>query len=405
MKTDYPFKALYKRFDIMKTLTILGSTGSIGTQALEVAAKHNIKIKALAAHSNAKLLAEQCIQFGAKYACIFCEEKVNALKEELSGTGIKVLSGMDGLNEIASLDGVDIMLNSVVGMVGLTPTLTAIEHGTDIALANKETLVAGGELVIKAAQKNNVRIFPVDSEHSAIFQCLQGNKRSQVRKIILTASGGPFYGKTKSDLGNVTASEALSHPNWSMGNKITIDSATLMNKGLEFIEAMWLFDLSPEQIEIVVHRESVVHSAVEYNDCSIIAQMGVPDMKIPIQYALLYPERMECPTKPLSLTDYGTLSFAKPDFDTFDCLTACIKAVTVGGTLPAAVNGANEEAVKSFLDGSISFLDIGRLVNKTLENTKRKEISCLDDVLNADREARKYVCEQINQMNKQKGDV
>lgn len=382
----------------MKTLTILGSTGSIGTQALEVAAKHNIRIKALAAHSNVKLLAEQSKQFNVEYACIFCEEKVNALENELKGTGIKILSGMDGLNEIASLDGVDIMLNSVVGMVGLTPTLTAIEHKTDIALANKETLVAGGELVIKAAQRNNVRIFPVDSEHSAIFQCLQGNKRSQVRKIILTASGGPFYGKSKADLKNVTAAQALSHPNWSMGAKITIDSATLMNKGLEFIEAMWLFGLSSEQIEIVVHRESVVHSAVEYNDCSIIAQMGVPDMKIPIQYALLYPDRVECPTKPLSLTDYGTLSFTKPDFDTFDCLTACIKAIKIGGTLPAAVNGANEEAVKCFLEGKISFLDIGMLVNKTLENIKKREINCLEDVLSADREARKYVCEQIDLM-------
>lgn len=382
----------------MKTLTILGSTGSIGTQALEVASKHNIRIKALAAHSNVKLLAEQSKQFNVEYACIFCEEKVNALENELKGTGIKILSGMDGLNEIASLDGVDIMLNSVVGMVGLTPTLTAIEHKTDIALANKETLVAGGELVIKAAQRNNVRIFPVDSEHSAIFQCLQGNKRSQVRKIILTASGGPFYGKSKADLKNVTAAQALSHPNWSMGAKITIDSATLMNKGLEFIEAMWLFGLSSEQIEIVVHRESVVHSAVEYNDCSIIAQMGVPDMKIPIQYALLYPDRVECPTKPLSLTDYGTLSFTKPDFDTFDCLTACIKAIKIGGTLPAAVNGANEEAVKCFLEGKISFLDIGMLVNKTLENIKKREINCLEDVISADREARKYVCEQIDLM-------
>ena len=276
------------------------------------------------------------------YACIYCKEKVSNLKNLLKNTKIQILEGMSGLKEIASLNDVDCMLNSVVGMVGLLPTLTAIEHGTDIALANKETLVAGGELVIKAARKNNVNIYPVDSEHSAIFQCLQGNKKSQVNKIILTASGGPFYGKRKKDLAFVTKADALKHPNWSMGQKITIDSATLMNKGLEFIEAMWLFDLNPEQIEIVIHRESVVHSAVEYKDHSVIAQMGVPDMKIPIQYALMYPDRLECPTKPLSLTDYGILSFAKPDYETFDCLTACIKAITAGGTMPAVVNGAND---------------------------------------------------------------
>lgn len=379
----------------MKTITILGSTGSIGTQALEVANKHNIKIKALAAHSNINLLAEQAIENRVDYACIYCKDKVEELRKLLVHTNIQVLDGMEGLKQIASLDGVDCMLNSVVGMVGLLPTLTAIEHGTDIALANKETLVAGGELVIKSAKKNGVNIYPVDSEHSAIFQCLQGNKKSQVNKIILTASGGPFFGKTKEELALVTKEDALNHPNWSMGQKITIDSATLMNKGLEFIEAMWLFDLNPEQIEIVIHRESVIHSAVEYKDCSVIAQMGVPDMKIPIQYALLYPDRMECPTKPLSLTDYGTLSFAKPDYETFDCLTACIKAITIGGTMPAVVNGANEEAVSEFLKGNIKFLEIGKLVTAALNNIKKEEITCLEDVLNADNNARLFVRERI----------
>ena len=379
----------------MKTITILGSTGSIGTQALEVANKHNIKIKALAAHSNVELLAKQSIENNVQYACIFNDEKINELKSLLGDSNIMVLSGMEGLNFIAELDDVDIMLNSVVGMVGLTPTLTAINHGTDIALANKETLVTGGKLVTELAKEKGVNIYPVDSEHSAIFQCMQGNKTSQVSKIILTASGGPFYGKTKKDLENVSVEQALNHPNWSMGKKITIDSATLMNKGLEFIEAMWLFDLKPEQIEVVVHRESVVHSAVEYNDCSVIAQMGVPDMKIPIQYALLYPDRMECPTKRLSLTDYGTLSFSKPDYETFDCLTACIKAITVGGIMPAVVNGANEEAVAAFLDGKISFLQIGELVTKALENIENKELTCLEDVLEADKLARIYVKEQI----------
>ena len=384
----------------MKTITVLGSTGSIGTQALEVASKHNIKVKALAAHSNASLLAQQAIEFDVQYVCIYQSDKVNNLKELLQGREIEILSGMKGLKSIAALDGVDIMLNSVVGMVGLEPTITAIEQGTDIALANKETLVTGGELVIKAAEKNGVKIFPVDSEHSAIFQCLQGNKREQVRKIILTASGGPFYGKKKSQLENVTVADALNHPNWSMGNKITIDSATLMNKGLEFIEAMHLFGVKPEQIEIVIHRESVLHSAVEYNDCSVIAQLGVPDMKIPIQYALLYPERVECPVRLLSLTDYGTLTFARPDYETFDCLRACIKAITLGGTLPAVVNGANEAAVESFLSGKIGFIDIGKLVEGALENHQRKDVNELDDVLSADASARKYVYNEIERMKK-----
>ena len=378
----------------MKRITILGSTGSIGTQAIEICDKHGIEIAALAANSNVELLAEQAREHNVKTICIYCEQKRGEL-EALVDSDVKVLTGMEGLKQIASMDGVDIMLNSVVGMVGLVPTLTAIEHGTDIALANKETLVAGGKLVINSAKQKGVNIYPVDSEHSAIFQCLQGNKKEQLKGIILTASGGPFYKKTKKELENVGVEQALAHPNWSMGRKITIDSATLMNKGLEFIEAIWLFDLKPEQIEIVVQRQSVVHSAVEFMDNSVIAQMGVPDMKIPIQYALLYPDRFDCPTKHLSLTDYGTLSFDKPDYDTFDCLTACIKAITIGGTKPAIVNGANEEAVAAFLDGKIKFLKIGELVTMALENIKETEITCVQDVLDADRKARDYVREQI----------
>lgn len=380
----------------MKTVTILGSTGSIGTQAIEVCDKHGLVIRALAAHSNTELLAKQAKEHNVKIVCIYCEEKREEL-ERLLDSDVEVLTGMDGLKEIASMDGVDIMLNSVVGMVGLVPTLTAIDHGTDIALANKETLVAGGKLVINAAREKGVNIYPVDSEHSAIFQCLQGNKKEQLKGIILTASGGPFYKKTKNELENVGVRQALAHPNWSMGRKITVDSATLMNKGLEFIEAIWLFDLKPEQIEIVVQRESVIHSAVEYMDNSVIAQMGVPDMKIPIQYALLYPERVDCPTKHLSLTDYGTLSFGKPDYDTFDCLTACIKAITVGGTKPAIVNGANEVAVAAFLDEKIKFLEIGELVTKAFDNIKEKEITCVDDVLEADKAARDYVRKLIDE--------
>lgn len=380
----------------MKTMTILGSTGSIGTQALEVAKKHNIKVKALAAYSSAEALAKQAEEFLPQCVCIFDESRKDELCRLLKSKDIKVVTGMEGLKEIASMDDVDIMLNSVVGMVGLVPTLTAIENGTDIALANKETLVAGGELVIKKAAEKGVKIYPVDSEHSAIFQCLQGNSGNRIKEIILTASGGPFFGKTKADLENVTVEQALAHPNWSMGKKITVDSATLMNKGLEFIEAMWLFKLRPEQIEIVVHRQSVVHSAVEFEDNSVIAQMGVPDMKIPIQYALLYPQRIECDVKKLSLTDYGMLTFEKPDYDTFDCLRACIKAVTVGGNLPAAVNGANEEAVAAFLSGRIGFLDIGRLVMSVCENTERKDISSVEDILEADRLARECVRNKIN---------
>lgn len=379
----------------MKTISVLGSTGSIGTQALDIAALHKINIKALAANRNIQLLTKQAKEFSAEYVCVYDKEKYRELKENFIGTDVKVLCGMEGLCEIASLDGVDIMLNSVVGMVGLRPTLTAIEKGVDIALANKETLVTGGKLVINKAKEKGVKILPVDSEHSAIFQCLQGNEMNEIQKIILTASGGPFFGKKKSELLNVSVEQALNHPNWSMGNKITIDSATLMNKGLEFIEAMWLFDLKPEQIEIVVHRESVVHSAVEYKDGSVIAQMGVPDMRLPIQYALLYPKRIYCKEKALSLTDYGTLSFSKPDFETFDCLRACIKAITIGGSMPAVVNGANEQAVELFLNRKIPFLKIGELAESAIENIKPFEINCLDDVLEADKIAREFVLSNV----------
>ena len=392
------FVKLLKGNEIMKTITILGSTGSIGTQSLDVCKKHRIRVAAVSANKNVKLLAQQAKEFEVQYACIADETLAPELEELLAGSGIRVLAGHDGIMQIASLDGVDIMLNSLVGMVGLEPTLAAIEKGTNIALANKETLVAGGKLVINRARRKNVRIYPVDSEHSAIFQCLQGNNIRDLKKIILTASGGPFYGMKKKDLENVTIEQALSHPNWAMGNKITIDSATMMNKGLEFIEALWLFDLEPEQIEVVVHRQSIVHSAVEYNDNAVIAQLGVADMRIPIQYALLFPQRVECPVERLSLTDIGTLTFEKPDLETFDCLSACIKAITKGGNLPAAVNGANEEAVGLFLDKKIGFLDIGTLVSRCLESTEFKEINDLSDVLEADMFAREFVRENYDKL-------
>lgn len=373
-----------------KILSVLGSTGSIGTQALEVAEMHNFKINALAAHSNISLLEKQTRKFRPDTICIFNKDKYSELKSNLSDTNTEILCGMDGLCEIASKNDTDILLNSVVGMVGLLPTLTAVSNHTDIALANKETLVAGGRLVIDSAEKNGVKIYPVDSEHSAIFQCLQGNNAKQLKKIILTASGGPFFGRKRSKLENVTVKQALSHPNWSMGNKITIDSATLMNKGLEFIEAKWLFDLEPEQIEIVVHRQSVVHSAVEYNDNSVIAQLGVPDMKIPIQYALLYPDRLECDVKELSLTDYGNLTFEKPDYETFECLSSCIKAVTLGGAYPCIANAVNEVAVQKFLDGKINFLRIGELVSESLNKFEYMAVNSYEDIMKADKAAREF---------------
>ncbi len=380
----------------MKKVSILGSTGSIGTQSLEVCEKHGFRVIAIAAHSNVWLLEEQARKFKPKYVGIFNEEKYDELKSRLADTDVEILCGMDGLCKIAALEENDIVLNSVVGMVGLLPTLTAINACKDVALANKETLVAGGAIVTSLAKEKGVKIYPVDSEHSAIFQCLQGNKREQLNKIILTASGGPFYGFTYEQLKNVTKADALKHPNWSMGSKITIDSATLMNKGLEFVEAKWLFDLEPDQIEIVVHRQSVIHSAVEYKDFAVIAQLGVPDMKIPIQYALLYPDRLECPTKALSLTDYGTLTFGAPDYETFKCLSAAIEGIRRGGAYPCLINSANEEAVSAFLHDKIKFIQIGEIVSSVLENFAYTEISKYDDVIVADKAARAYVRELIS---------
>ncbi len=380
----------------MNSVAILGSTGSIGTQAIEVAQMHGLQVTALAANTNVEKLVAQAKMLRPKLLCIADVSRYPQLKEAAAGLGCRLLAGIEGLCEIAADDSTEILLNSVVGMVGLRPTLAAIAAKKPIALANKETLVAGGSLVMNAAAKNQVPIYPVDSEHSAIFQCLQGNRRSQLKKIILTASGGPFFGKTKAELEQITVEQALKHPNWSMGSKITIDSATLMNKGLEFIEARWLFDLTPDQIEIVVHRQSVLHSAVVYDDDSMIGQMGVPDMKIPIQYALLYPERKPCPTKPLSLTDYGTLTFAKPDYDTFDCLTACIRASEMGGAAPCIANGANEAAVAAFLNREIPFLQIGRLVNAAIDTLPVTTLTCFEDVAAADAMARAFVAEHLH---------
>ena len=378
----------------MKSLIILGSTGSIGTQALEVAKRDGYKVTALAAGGNIELLEKQAREFHVKSVAVFNEEKAKELKIKLADTDIKVLGGADGVCEIAQSDG-DIVLNSIVGIAGLRPTLSAIEAGKTIALANKETLVTGGEIVNRKAREKGVKILPVDSEHSAIFQSLQCAPEKSLKKILLTASGGPFYGKTRADLENVTVKEALNHPNWSMGAKITIDSATLMNKGLEVIEAVHLFDISADNIEVLVHRQSILHSGVELSDGAVIAQLGTPDMKLPIQYALTYPERSIHAFEHLSLTQIGTLTFEKPDCDTFRCLPLCIKAINEGGLAPTAVNGANEEAVRLFLEGKIKFLQIAELVEKALNSVNNKKAFTLDDILETDKQARLLVKNSI----------
>lgn len=382
---------------MVKRVCILGSTGSIGRQALEVCEALRFPVTGLAARSSVKLLADQAERFHPKAVCVFDETKFGELNALLRHTDIELLCGMEGLCRLAALPDCDIVLNGVVGMVGLQPTLAAIRAGKPLALANKETLVTGGALVMDAAAQAGVPILPVDSEHSAIFQSLQGNTESQVKKLILTASGGPFYGKSRRELEGVTVEQALRHPNWSMGAKITIDSATLMNKGLELMEACWLFGRGPEEIEILVHRESVIHSLVEYVDHAVIAQLGVPSMKIPIQYALTYPERLPCPVEELSLADCGGLSFGRPDEETFRCLWACKEAMAKGGLYPALVNGANEEAVGLFLAGRIPFLEIGGLVCGALELEGAKENFTLEDILSADRAARAYVRSQVGE--------
>ena len=374
----------------MKELIILGSTGSIGTQALEVARRDGYKVNALAAGSNIKLLEEQAREFKPSLVAVFDENAARELANNLKDTDIKVLSGVEGVCEAATVKG-DIVLNAIVGIAGLKPTLAAIEAGKDIALANKETLVTGGELVMKAASQKGIKILPVDSEHSAIFQSIQGAPENSIKKILLTASGGPFYKKTREELENVTVKEALNHPNWSMGAKITIDSASLMNKGLEVIEAVHLFGVKAKDIEVLVHRQSIVHSGVELSDGAVIAQLGTPDMRLPIQYALTYPERSNYAFEKLNLFDIGTLTFEKPDIKTFRCLALCIEAINRGGLAPTAVNGANEEAVKLFLDGKIKFLQIADLVEKALEECNNKKEFTIDDIFDADKKARELV--------------
>ena len=379
----------------MKKIAILGSTGSIGEQALDVARKNGYTVLAIAAGKSIDKLEAQAKEFGVKAVAVFDEGAAMELGARLKDTGIKVLSGVDGVCEVAAIKA-DIVLNAIVGIAGLKPTFAAMNAKNDIALANKETLVTAGELVNAKAREMGVKIIPVDSEHSAIFQSLQGAPEGSLAKIILTASGGPFYGKTKEELENVTVAQALNHPNWSMGSKITIDSATLMNKGLEVIEAVHLFGVSPDDIEVVVHRQSILHSAVELCDGAVIGQMGTPDMRLPIEYAITYPKREQMCCDRLSLTDIGTLTFAKPDLDTFKCLSLCIQAIKQGGLKPAAANGANEEAVALFLSGKIKFLDIPKLVEAAINAQPGVENYSLEDVFEADRRARKLVLEMSN---------
>ncbi len=381
----------------MKEIALLGSTGSIGTQSLDVCRMHGYRVVCLTANRRVDLMETQIREFRPDLVSMMDPVAADDLRTRVADTGTKVLSGMDGLIECATYSGADTVLNAVVGMVGLQPTLAAIQAKKTLALANKETLVAGGHLVTNTAKAYGVDILPVDSEHSAIFQCLQGSpEKGAVKKLILTASGGPFFGKTLAELENVTAADALKHPNWDMGAKITIDSATMMNKGLEFIEAKWLFDMPIDAIDIVVHRESVVHSAIAYQDNSVIAQLGVPDMRIPIQYALTYPRRLPSPVQELSLVDYGKLTFYAPDYDTFRCINVCKDAIAAGGLRPAAANGANEESVRLFLNGKIKFTDIAVLNRAAMEACPQVADYTLDDVLQADRAARDYVIEAVS---------
>ena len=379
-----------------KNIILLGSTGSIGTQTLDVCRKHNINVVALSANSNTTLLRQQIAEFSPEYVCLTNEEAGNNFKAQAEELGVKLIIDKSGLVQLAQLDCDAVVLNAVVGIAGLEATLAAIESGKDVALANKESLVTGGKLVMDAVKRKGVKLLPVDSEHSAIFQCLQDPySAKKLNKIILTASGGPFFGYTKEQLENVTKAQALKHPNWSMGSKITIDSATLMNKGLELIEAVWLFDLKPDDVQIVVHRQSIIHSAVQFIDNSVIAQMGVPDMRLPIQYAITYPDRFECPVDSLDFFAMKDLTFAPADPDTFLCLKAAIEAINRGGLYPCAVNGANERAVQLFLEDKIAFSDIGRIVYKVLSHFNFSSEYTLEEVFRTDKEARAFVDAQL----------
>ena len=378
---------------MVKNVSILGSTGSIGRQSLDIISRMaGVKVTALTAGSSVELMAQQCREFRPELAVMATEKAAAELKETLSDLNIRVSWGEQGLIEAATMENADCVITAVVGMVGLKPTLAAIRAGKRIGLANKETLVCAGELVMDEAEKHNVEIIPVDSEHSAIFQCLMGNHdRREVKRLILTCSGGPFYNKTPEELNTVTKADALKHPNWKMGAKITIDCATLMNKGLEVIEAMRLYRMPIEKVSVLVHRQSIVHSMVEFVDGAVMAQLGAPDMRLPIQLALTYPERMDCPVDPLDLTTCGALTFVHPDLDRFPCLALAYACGKKGGTACPAMNGANEEAVAMYLRDEIGFYDIYRLVSAAVEAVPFIQNPTLEQILEADRLAREAV--------------
>ena len=377
----------------MKTIAILGSTGSIGTQTLEVAeANGDLRVAALAAGSNVELLERQIRKFHPKLAALASEEAAKDLRVRVRDLDVRIVSGMEGLIEVSVMPETDILVTAIVGMIGIRPTIAAIEAGKDIALANKETLVTAGHIIMPLAKEKNVRILPVDSEHSAVFQALNGENGKQVSRILLTASGGPFRGKTRKELENVQPEDALKHPNWAMGQKITIDSATLVNKGLEVMEAKWLFGAELEQIEVVVQPQSVIHSMVEFTDGAVMAQLGTPDMKLPIQYALYYPERRYLPGERLDFWKIGKLDFEKPDMDTFYALKLAYEAGEKGGSLPTVFNAANELAVSMFLKGDIKYLEIVEIIEDCMSVHKNIEIPSLEQIL----ETEAAVYERIN---------
>ncbi|MEN9948013.1 MAG: hypothetical protein RL106_836 [Bacteroidota bacterium] len=378
-------------------IAILGSTGSIGTQALEVIASHpdHFSVEVLTAQSNAELLISQATQFKPNAVVIVDNAQYQKVKDALDPLDIKVFGGAESLSQVVEMDGIDVVLTALVGFAGLQPTVKAILAKKQIALANKETLVVAGEFVTKLARENGVNLYPVDSEHSAIFQCLAGEWHNPIEKIILTASGGPFRGRKKEELTQITKAQALKHPNWTMGAKITIDSATLMNKGLEVIEAKWLFDLQPEQIETIVHPQSIVHSLVQFNDGSMKAQMGLPDMKLPIQYALGYPQRLHSDFPRFDFSNFATLTFEQADTDTFRCLSLAYDAMKTGGTMPCAMNAANEIAVSLFLNDEIRFLQIAELVESVMEHHSAILQPELQDYFDVDAWARETALHRI----------
>lgn len=377
----------------MNKIVLLGSTGSIGTQTLDIVRNYSedLQVLALAAGTNVSLMEKQIREFMPKKAVMWTVEAAKDLKEKIADLDVEVLSGMDGLLDIVTMEEAETVVTAIVGMIGIRPTIAAIESGKTIALANKETLVTAGHIIMPLAKEKGVKILPVDSEHSAIFQSMNGEKKEQVEKILLTASGGPFRGRKTEDLLNIQVEDALKHPNWSMGRKITIDSATLVNKGLEVIEAKWLFDVSLEQIQVVVHPQSIIHSMVQYKDGGIIAQLGTPDMKLPIQYALFYPDRREMLGKKLDFYELSQMTFEKPDMDTFYGLRLAFDAAKAGGSMPTVYNAANEKAVSLFLDRKIKFLQIPELIQKAMNNHKIIANPNVDEILSAEKEAYDYI--------------